>query len=176
MLFFLALILAIVSYNNICTTACEATHRYLLFTLPFEFIGFPFFISLLILHLFAWRSPFLSRIKENLVSAALGAEFIFITIQKFQIGSWCPLCLSIAATLFLSAIALAWENHLKRIEVMKISTFAEEPMKRQPISLFAAALAGFVLALVGISHESPLESGQKTITAEGLENAIRELQ
>lgn len=159
-----ALLLSIFSYMNMCTSACESEHTYRLFGLPFEAVGIPFFAALLLLHTLGWRQRVLSRFKEYLVAAALGAEVVFIAVQKFEVGSWCPLCLAIAATICLAAWAMAWEGRWRHREEARISHYEENsPMSYKRISLFAAALSGFLIAFAGISPGNAMEAVEKDV-------------
>jgi len=159
-----ALLLSIFSLMHLCTGACEAEKNYRLFNLPFEFVGIPFFIALLALHCFGWSHGGLTRLKENGIAAALGAELVFIAVQKFRVGSWCPLCLTIAAAIAAAAIALFWERQLKRSEEKKLVTFQEEQsMNKRPFSLFASALAGLIFAFVGIGQQNAMEAAEKSV-------------
>lgn len=159
-----ALLLSIFSYLNMCTSACESEHTYRLFGLPFEAVGIPFFAALLLLHTLGWRQRHLSRLKEYLIAAALGAEVVFIAVQKFEVGSWCPLCLAIAAAIFFAAWALAWEGRWRYREESRISTYEENPpMSYKRISLFAAALSGFLIAFTGISPGNAMEAVEKDV-------------
>ena len=99
-------VLTAVSWLHLCSESCNEAHNYRLFGLPFEWIGAFFFLTLGFFH-FTHRS-----FAGLLVASGLGAEVFFILLQKFQIGVWCPVCLSIAATLGLIGICyLLIEKH-----------------------------------------------------------------
>jgi thiol-disulfide isomerase/thioredoxin len=84
-------ILTLISWLKLCSTYCSDAHNYRLFGLPFEISGAIFFLSIGVLHLIRKTKPVLL-----LISSGLGAELYFIFLQKSAIGSWCPVCLSIA--------------------------------------------------------------------------------
>ncbi|WP_079989469.1 thioredoxin domain-containing protein [Candidatus Protochlamydia phocaeensis] len=89
-------ILSILSWLEICVEHCSANQDYRLFSFPFSYIGMTFFSTLLVLHFFSRHSVFLTQLTGWLIASALGAEGVFIAVQKYQIGHWCPVCLSIA--------------------------------------------------------------------------------
>ena len=97
------LILSVMSALNICTSACSEVSQYTIFGLDFGWFGVIYFGLLLgalgLHHLFAWAG----RVVVLLICAATGAELRFIWLQKYAIGKWCPLCLAIAATIYLMA-------------------------------------------------------------------------
>lgn len=45
-----------------------------------------------------------------MVFSGIGAEFRLLWIQKYIIGSWCPLCVTICCSLFFAAILLLIEK------------------------------------------------------------------
>ena len=100
------LILSVMSALNICNSACSEVALYTIFGLNLGWFGVIYF-SVLIGAL-AIRSSFPRVEKLNIlfVCAAAGAELRFIWLQKYVIGNWCPLCLSIAAVIYVMAIAL----------------------------------------------------------------------
>jgi thiol-disulfide isomerase/thioredoxin len=104
--FFIGMVLSLLSWLEICVQHCSANQDYRLLGLPFAIIGLTFFPILFLLHIFSWRYTSLARYVGWMVSAALGAEIMFIIIQKYQIGHWCPVCLSIAFTLSVAGIVL----------------------------------------------------------------------
>src|SRR5262245_41263157 len=99
-----ALLLSILSWMRICSHACLEGHNYLLFGWAFEPIGVAVFSMLIVLLLLSKWVPWLSYGVGCGTLAILGAEAVFIYIQKYQIGSWCPLCLSIAACMVVAGM------------------------------------------------------------------------
>jgi len=45
-----------------------------------------------------------------MVFAGIGADFRLLWIQKYIIGSWCPLCVTICCALFFAALLLVIEK------------------------------------------------------------------
>lgn len=97
----IGLLLTLYSWANLCTSACSQVHEYKFFGFDFEIAGFLFFTTALFLHLFSGRVG--SFLSSMMVASAVGAEVNLILVQKYVIGQWCPVCLSIAATIFILA-------------------------------------------------------------------------
>lgn len=98
-------ILSILSWLELCVEHCTATHDYMLLGLPFAWIGIPFFFTLVTTHFLSRAYPLFTTIAGWMIASALGAEIVFILVQKYQIGHWCPVCLSIASCVFIAALA-----------------------------------------------------------------------
>lgn len=100
------LILSALSGSEICLQRCSAGHDYRFFGLSFATTGILFFTSTLLLHLLSLRYSFLAQGVVWLISAACGAEVMLVLIQKYQIGHWCPICLTIGVCVGLAAVIL----------------------------------------------------------------------
>ncbi len=158
-------IMSVISWLRICSGACEETHNYLFFGFTFEPLGFIFFPCAGLLHAFSRRHPPLAYFVGGMLSSALGAEFIFVGLQKFVIGHWCPVCLSIAtcvligtAFFFLAYVESAREqiNQHKKGILMKNLCYG-----LSCLSIFAMT---FFLAFVGVAKPD-------TSFAAGIDNA-----
>lgn len=95
------IILTIISALKLCSETCNQAHNYRLFGLPFEVGGAFYFTLLAVLHFGSLKYPRLGSYVLPLVVLGLGAEAFFIYLQKYEIGVWCPVCLSIAASILL---------------------------------------------------------------------------
>lgn len=139
------LILSIISGLNLCTSECTETKSYLLFGLPFVYVGLAFFSVAILLHLFS--KYYLPRlILAALLVGALGSEMVFIWIQKYQIGTWCPICLSIFGTIVLAGAIFLIGSIIHQQQL-------GQPMKtiKNILSFIPVFLIGLLVALVGIS-------------------------
>jgi hypothetical protein len=47
---------------------------------------------------------------DAMVFTGIGAEFRLLWIQKYVIGSWCPLCVTICCSLLIAAVLLVIEK------------------------------------------------------------------
>jgi len=156
--------LTIISILGLCTQACAVGHHYRLFGFHFETIGLTFFSSALLLHLFSRFYPPLRKLVILMVASAIGAEVIFILVQKLAIGAWCPVCLIIAGCIAVAALALTWEyitgfryaiQHNLRGKVMNYI--------RQSFSPIIAIFVGFLLTFVGISKQTEAQVAEATL-------------
>jgi len=93
------LILSIISWLKLCSEACLATHSWRFCGCEFENIGITFFPILTVIYLLGWKNPLAYLVAGWMVAGALGSEVMFIFVQKYKIGHWCPICLSIAASM-----------------------------------------------------------------------------
>jgi len=96
--------LTIMSLLELCTTACVEGHKYKLFGIKFEYFGLVFFTTMLAVHVLGLRSALFHMLAALVVAGGVGGEFYFIYMQKVVIGSWCPICLSIAAMVGITAL------------------------------------------------------------------------
>lgn len=157
-------ILTIVSFIRLCSSQCTGTHDYRLWGLHFETIGMVFFPLLLLTHYLSRRNGLYGQITAALLASALGSELIFIGVQKFQIGSWCPVCLSIAACVAVASIyylyILFTERNFALTPVKNEVKMSNQTSKILVGSLF---LMGFVGSLFGITKINPLEAAQSSV-------------
>lgn len=149
------LVLTFVSWLELCSETCTEAHSYEFFGTKFEFIGGIYFILLNFLHLFSKKYKNLSFLVILLIAAGLGAEVMFIWLQKTQIGSFCPVCLAIATSLGFAGLFyfLMYFNHHKEFGGYMKS-----------FSLIAAFAMGFMMAFGGVAKVNRLEAAQKEIT------------
>ncbi|MCB1213183.1 MAG: thioredoxin domain-containing protein [Chlamydiia bacterium] len=150
------LTLSILSLMEICTTACAEGHKYRLYGFKFEPLGIAFFLGLLGIYAAQFYSEKFRYLLSIALFGGLGAEIKFILVQKYVIKQWCPVCLSIAAAMFLAtigSIALLpnWTQY---------SEERKSPMKEYLRILVVLAVigAGFTVASAGLSkYELTLE-------------------
>ena len=158
----IASILTVVSILRICSSECAEGHNWRLFGLPFEAFGGVFFVGIAILHYLVRKRPELEFYEGIAFGSALGAEGFFIYVQKYLIGSWCPICLSIAA-----CIAIGFGAHLYK--VFK-PTQSKQPQKGEQMSTIGKGLTsttaifiGFLVAFLGTSKYDAMQAAQNSI-------------
>lgn len=106
------LVLSVMSALHICTEACSETAKFTIFGLDFGWFGVGFFCVYLLALALRSRTKWADRLFSAFTFACVGAELRFIWIQKFVIGTWCPICLSIAAAVCVAAAVIAAEKHV----------------------------------------------------------------
>ncbi len=91
-------------------SACRDTASFTLFGLNMGWFGIGYFSLLLVVLWLHQRDSRFDRVLSALVFCGIGAEFRLLWIQKFIIGGWCPLCVTICCALFAAAILLVIEK------------------------------------------------------------------
>lgn len=161
---FTGFILSVISFFKICSKVCSEVHNWRLFGMPFEYFGGLFFIPLLTFLTLSKKYPKLLGWSGLMLAGATGAEIKFILLQKYQICSWCPICLSIAACIFIAfaAFIIKYGTEMKTLfrqglrgEIMNgyLKGFAG----------FSLLVLGFLIATVGCTRFNPLEAAENTI-------------
>jgi len=156
--------LSVASWLNLCSQACAEGHSYRIFGLTFETVGMTVFPLITLGHLVTrFYHPLLPFIGWCLC-ATLGAEVVFIYLQKYKIGSWCPVCLSIAACLAVAAFPYLYSY----FKVFKKSL--EHPERGQIMHNIYRGLTGlgffiigFLIAFVGVVKENRLQAAENNI-------------
>lgn len=142
---FAGFVLSLMDLLEICTDACSETANYTIFGLNFGWFGLAFFATLLVVLAVRNRLPVARLILFLLLFGSAGAELHFIWLQKYEIGKWCPICLTIAATVYLGCGVLLYE------------TLRSDPVKNRfnRIAVIIAALVvGTITATFGVVKES----------------------
>lgn len=162
--FFAGLVLSLLSWLEVCTQECSDAHHYQFFELSFGMIGIGYFSALILLHFLSIRRPALCTLTGFIVAGGLGAEIMLIVVQKFVIGKWCPICLSIAGMIALAALSLA-AQYLLELDILIRNNMRKKIMQNiwkgiSSISIFAI---GFILTFFGIGKEDKLQAAQTAL-------------
>lgn len=160
----IAVILTIISLLNICKEMCSAVHQYRLMGLPFELYGLIFLPVLALLHFVSRRLNWAGTLAGLLTAGAVGMEVNFILVQKYVIKAWCPICLAIAAMIFVIASCYGIEYVLKLNKDVKQEEEGDS-MKalKKALSSMTFAAIGFVFAFIGVAKEQPLKAAEASI-------------
>jgi hypothetical protein len=102
------MVLSIISQLKICS-ACSETAQYRIVGLEFGWVGIDWFGMLIVIQMLKKRFVLFQFFVPLALFASAGAEGHFIWIQKYEIGQWCPICLGIAAAVFLACSAIVWD-------------------------------------------------------------------
>lgn len=157
-------VLTIVSFIRLCSSQCVGTHDYRIWGMHFETIGMVFFPILLLFHVLAYKKELFGLLTGAALIAALGSELVFIGVQKFMIGSWCPVCLSIAATVGIASIYYLYNLVLNKHFALN-DTHKEVLMNSSSkhILMGAVFFVGFIGSLFGITKINPLDAVQASV-------------
>lgn len=161
---FCACALSVVSWMNLCSQACAEGHAYRLYGLTFESVGLSLLPIVTATHLLSRNFSILLPITGWILCATLGAEVMFIYVQKYKIGSWCPICLLIAACLAIAAFPYL-KGYFKQFKKS-----LEHPERGQIMYNIYRGLTGlgffvvgFLVAFGGIGKYSKLQAAENNI-------------
>ncbi len=147
------LVLSVLSAFHVCSSACAEGHKYRILGFAFETLGIAFFVFTIAAYLLGQRWPLFTTIAALSVAGAIGAETYFLYVQKYIIGKWCPLCVTIACTVGIIGV-------LCLIQYLLSGDRATTDQERRTHMLqkilggmtsIAIGLVGFTVALFGIA-------------------------
>lgn len=159
-------ILSILSWVEVCVEHCTANEDYQLFGAPFAVTGLLFFTALFFLHAFSFRYPVLKKGVAWLLASAFGAELMFTWIQKYEIGRWCPICLTIASIIAIAGGILAL-GYFRNLNTKIENGNKEEIMKKilQGVTTISFIFFGLAIAFFGVSNPNSVEAVAEDIKA-----------
>jgi hypothetical protein len=156
---FAGLLLSIVSWLRLCSGACAESHNWRFFGGPIENLGLLFFIPANILFWLSWRNVWLFSLVGLMLFGALGAEIHFILVQKYKIGAWCPVCLSIAASVGLAALCYCIKYILELTQ--KRGSLMTQIWKG--FAGLSVCVLGFLISLLGTAQFDQLAAAEATL-------------
>lgn len=165
---FVGLILSFISGLGLCSETCGEAHNYRFYGYPFEPFGWVFFSTALTLHFLSLKYPSITFYVSLLLGAGVGAEIIFVLIQKYQIGHWCPVCLSIAACVSLAALIsfiqyfIHLDHQIKQHNKEQIMKNLQRGFATLIIMISASILAAFGVAKPDQSFASTNNSANES--------------
>ncbi|MCL5023415.1 MAG: thioredoxin domain-containing protein [Nitrospirae bacterium] len=158
-LLLLGLLLSIASELDLCgTSACSEVHKYTLFGLSFAVFGIVFFLAAGVVYEFGRFSTIFPKLFLLMIFGAGGAEVAFLLIQKYRIQQWCPLCLGIAATVFVLALLLSFERIQEIISTGKERKVMAMTVLKKAVFFLVIFVAGFMVAYNGVRKSEAQES------------------
>lgn len=144
--FFAGLALSIVSLLHLCQESCKAASDYEFFGIPIGVLGVVFFSAIIFFHYFKW-----DWLVGLMLGGALGTEVVFLLIQYEIIGEWCPICVSIAGTVLVSASVLTTRYFKSLGNAVKLGLKAMVSKQvLRGVSTLSCVMLGFFLALFGV--------------------------
>ena len=154
----IVLVLSLISATGICKGSCSALSDYRLFGVDFAVTGIAYSLLLLVAGWFANKDYRAGWAVNILIASGIGAEFWFIAIQKNEVKQWCPICLSIAAILFLFGISrLISSQH----------TSVSAAQRKKTILCFAGTVAvllsmatGYSVAIISVTSQKVVLTDQ----------------
>lgn len=139
------LVLSIMYLYGVCTEACSEAATFKILGLNFSLFGVVFFTAAFVSIIIRTHYPAANLLLLVFFFSAAGAELHFIWLQKYVIGTWCPICLSIATSVYCGCAVLLYEtlrsrtmrNNFKRILI-----------------IVAAMTIGITTSILGVAKES----------------------
>lgn len=155
---------SVISYMGVCSEACGEAHNWRCFGCHFEMIGLLFFPLLAIFYAASRSSRLAALFASWMVAGAFGSEIWLIFVQKYKIGHWCPVCLSIATCIGIIALTMSISYLLDLITVLKQGNKGSV-MKSiwKGLSSLAVVGVGFFLAFIGVAKFNPLQAQEASI-------------
>lgn len=142
------LTLAILSATDLCSfNGCSDAHQYRLFGISLPLVGTLYFCILGVAMLLSARFGLFARLEQLTLASGAGAELVMIHLQKNVIEAWCPLCLGIAAVVYLLCIISILRFVIDSQEVNKMT---KGKLLSRFMLIVVAAAVGFGISFVGI--------------------------
>lgn len=91
-------------------SACRDTAAYTVFGFNMGWFGIAYFSLVMTVLWLRTKDRLLDSVFSVLVFSGIGAELRLLWIQKYVIGGWCPLCITICCALFFAAMLLIIER------------------------------------------------------------------
>lgn len=85
-------------------SACRDTASFTIFGFNMGWFGIAYFSLILIVLWLRKKDVRFDWVLSVMVFAGIGAELRLLWIQKYVIGGWCPLCVTICCALFIAAV------------------------------------------------------------------------
>jgi thiol-disulfide isomerase/thioredoxin len=158
------ILLSIISWMRLCSQACAEGHQYRLYGFTFETVGLISFPLMLGSHLLSRWYPIFISATACMLAAAMGAEVMFIYVQKYMIGSWCPVCLLIAASILTAATAYFYEYfHLFKQSIEREDRGQVMNNIYKGLSAIIIFAVGFIFAFSGVGKYNQLQADENAI-------------
>ena len=148
--------LSILSATDLCNfSGCTEAHLYRFFNLTFPMIGLGYFGVLGAALLLANWSKAADSASGLILAGGAGAEITMIHLQYSIIKAWCPLCLGLAAVVYLLCILKLTDFYIER----RRSLAMKNRFVTKFLLLTAAAATGFLVSFTGISKPDAATTG-----------------
>ena len=125
-------------------SACRDTVAFTFLGINLGWLGIAYFSFLLLLLWQRARHIWLDWLFVAMVFAGVGAEFRLLWIQKYIIGGWCPLCVSICCALFCAGILLLFEKK----QVAEPGVTGTKSLSMWAVLMAVMSAAGLVIAII----------------------------
>jgi hypothetical protein len=127
-------------------SACRDTAGFTIFGLNMGWFGIAYFSLILVVLWLRKKDNRLDLLFAALVFSGIGAELRLLWIQKYIIGGWCPLCVTICCALFCATLLLVVE----KVRYTATGQGAARSMLGWLALAIAMAAIGLAVAIVGV--------------------------
>lgn len=127
-------------------TACRDTAAFTVLGINMGWFGIGYFTLLLILLRQRKMNIRLDWLLAAMVFAGVGAELRLLWIQKYVIGRWCPLCVSICCALFCAAVLLLLEKQ----QETEADVTGKKNLMGWVVLLAVMIASGLIFAVLGV--------------------------
>lgn len=127
-------------------SACRDTAAFTVFGFNMGWFGIAYFSLILIVLWLRKKDCRLEWVFSALVFCGVGAELRLLWIQKYVIGGWCPLCVTICCALFVAAMLLVVE----KLRCMRAGKCTAKGFLGWLVFLAAAVAVGLSVAVAGV--------------------------
>ena len=127
-------------------SACRDTVGFTVFGLNMGWFGIAYFSLILIVQWLRKNDRRLDGVLSVLLFSGIGAELRLLWIQKYVIGGWCPICVTICCALFVAAMLLLVEKVQGARSVQDRGT----SLSGWLAMALAMIAAGLTIAIVGV--------------------------
>lgn len=141
-------LLSFLDWVGVCTEACAEASLYRFFGVPLPPLGAAYFALCGAACLASRRHGFYRMALAILLFGGLGSEIVFIWIQKYAIGHWCPMCVGIAFCVAGGCALIVWEYI---IDTDFRPAGAERKIVMKRIAIHAALVLAALLVGLGTS-------------------------
>jgi hypothetical protein len=133
--------------NELClATACSDAASFTFFGVGMAWLGIAYFSFILLVLWLRQKFHSLDWVLTALLFSGVGAEFRLLWIQKYIIGSWCPLCVTICCALFIASIVLL----IGKVHEPKSEEGSGKSLLGWLVFVMAMIAMGLAIAMVGV--------------------------
>lgn len=126
--------------------ACSDAASFVFFGAGMGVFGCVYFTLILLLLFLRHKNVWCGLALGAMIFSGVGAELRLLWIQKYIIGGWCPLCVTICCSLFFSALLLV----IERVQNLRGGENAGKDLAGWLMFMIAMSAVGLMIAIVGV--------------------------
>jgi len=149
-------------WAGVCSESCAEASLYRLCGIPLPPLGVAYFTLCGIACLLRRRHVFSRAALAVLLFGGLGSEIVFMWIQKFVIGKWCPMCVGVALCVAAGCAFVAYEYFSGSSDGQHSGRERKPDMRRfagRAVLVLLALLAGLGTSALGLKKPQAYAAG-----------------